>query len=577
MSKSYSVKPTVSSDLVEQLLHNRGIVDVEAKKKFLNPDFDTHLHDPLLMSDMAKAVDRILFAIEKDEKIAVWSDYDADGIPGAALMHDFFKLIGYNNFINYIPDRHDEGYGLNIEGMERLKEEKINLVITVDCGIRDLKEIARANELGMEVIVTDHHEPGEELPSAFAIVNPKLKDSKYPEAVLCGSGVAWKLIQKIMERWKDGNLPTGKAGIKNGQEKWLLDVVGLATLSDMVPLTGENRVIAHYGLKVLRKTRRPGLQKLYSLLRMNGATLTEDDVAFMITPRINAASRMGKPRDAFELLIETDYGKADALARHLDGINNERKGVVAGIVKEAKKHIATRFENHGERPVIVMGNPLWRPSLLGLAANSIAEEYNRPVFLWGRDNGNGIKGSCRSDGVTDLVAIMERANGHLLEFGGHKMSGGFSVGEDMIHTLEQALVDAFELGLDKLSPNTAINSSISIPTVFADSELKIKDVKGNVADEISKLAPFGMGNDKPLFLFHNVIAERINKFGKGKEHLEVQLRDGSHTARAIGFFCTPDSFGDKLQEGRVCNLAANLEKSFFGGRTETRLRIVDFF
>jgi single-stranded-DNA-specific exonuclease len=560
MPKSYSVKEKVSSDLVEQLLHNRGIHTKEEKEQFLNPDFEKHLHDPLLMSDMGKAVDRILWAIEKGEKMGVWSDYDADGIPGGALLHDFFKLIGYTNFLNYIPDRHDEGYGMNKEGLEKLNEENIRLLITVDCGIRDVEQVAYANKHGMEIIITDHHEPGEDLPDAYAIVNPKLKNSTYPEQVLCGSGVVWKIIEAILKKKPEL--------IKEGQKKWLLDLVGLATLSDMVPLTGENRVMAHFGLKVLRKTRRPGLQKLYEILRMNRATLSEDDIAFMITPRINAASRMGKPRDAFELLIEGDYGKAEILARHLNSINNERKGVVAGIVKEAKKHIKSRFESHGEKAVIVMGNPLWRPALLGLAANSIAEEFNRPVFLWGRDNGNGIKGSCRSEGETDVVALMERANGHLSDFGGHKMSGGFSVSNEKVHTLEEALLEA--------SPNTAINRSILDSVVLADTELRINEVNERTVNEINRLAPFGMGNEKPVFIFHNVIADKINHFGKAGEHLSVTLRDGSHTAKAISFFSNSESF-PVLQEGRNCNVVANMEKSFFGGRREIRLRIVDFF
>ena len=561
MVKKYGVKEKVSDDLLEQLLHNRGIVTKEEKENFLNPDFLKHLHDPFLLPDMEKAAERILRAIEKNEKIAIWSDYDSDGIPGGALLHDFFKLLGFDNFINYIPDRHNEGYGMNIEGIERLKEEKIGLIITVDCGIRDFKPIARAKELGMEVIVTDHHEIGKELPEAFAIVNPKRSNSKYPEQVLCGSGVAWKLIQAILLKKRDL--------VKEGNEKWLLDLVGLATLSDMVPLTGENRTIAYFGLKVLRKSRRPGLNKLFNILRMNKNTLSEDDIAFMITPRVNAASRMGSPHDAFELLTTTDEVRGEALARHLDGINNERKGVVAGIVKEAKKHIKERFESKSEDvkwPVIVMGNPSWRPALLGLAANTIAEEYRRPVFLWGRDNGNGIKGSCRSGGATDLVALMERTNDHFIEFGGHKFSGGFSVDDEKIHTLEDTLIAASINFVQKEESN-----------FLADVELKIKDVNEQTADTISKLAPFGVGNKKPIFLFHDCLAEKVNRFGRAREHLEVQLRDGNHSTRAISFFTAPDNWGEYLQEGRMTNLAANLEKSFFNGRSEIRLRIIDFF
>jgi single-stranded-DNA-specific exonuclease len=555
MAKTYSVKEKVSNNLVEQLLHNRGIISAEERGRFLNPHYENHLHDPFLMPDMEKAVERILFAISKNEKIAIWSDYDADGIPGGALLHDFFKLIGFHNFINYIPDRHLEGYGLNIEGIQRLNEEKIELIITIDCGIRDFKSISLAKELGMEIIITDHHEPAEKLPSAFAIINHKRADSKYPENVLCGTGTIWKLIQAILSK--------NRFGLALGQEKWLLDLVGIATLSDMVPLTGENRSLAHFGLSVLRKTRRPGLRRLYSMLKIDPARLTEDDLGFLITPRINAASRMGKSRDAFDLLVAADEAEADSKARHLDGINTERKTRVALMVKEIKKMLQSKHENYGIKSVIVLGNPLWRPSLLGLAANSIAEEYNRPVFLWGREGGESIKGSCRSDGSTDLVAIMERAKGAFTEFGGHKFSGGFSLTFDQIETLENSILEA--------STHTVSRQS----EILADIELKIKDVNEGVAKEINRLAPFGVGNEKPVFLFHNIIPERVSRFGKAQEHLSVNLREGSSTARAIGFFTSLDKYN--LAEGKSVNLAATMELSYFGGRMETRLRIIDFF
>ncbi len=568
MSKKYSVKPKVSDDLVEQLLHNRNIKTEAERQSFLNPDFEAHLHDPFLLPDMKKAVERILIAIEKNQKIGIWSDYDADGIPGGALLHDFFKLIGFTNFANYIPNRHDEGYGLNKEGIEELAKSGVNLLITIDCGIRDNEQIDYANKLGLEVIVTDHHEPSNKLPKAFAIINPKLKNSKYPEQILCGTGVVWKLIEAILiilrseapTRWSEQiQIP------KSGFEKWLLDLVGLATLSDMVPLVGENRALAHYGLQVLRKTRRPGLRKLYSMLKILPGSLTEDDVGFLITPRINAASRMGHPKDAFDLLVASDEAEAEALAKHLDKINNERKGMVAGIVKEAKKHIKEKILNLGEKPVIVAGDPNWRPALLGLAANSIAEEYGRPVFLWGRENGSCIKGSCRSDGSTDLVALMERARAAFLEFGGHKFSGGFSVAEEMIHELEEILI------------TQSLVSANSQGEILADAEIEVSQVNLKNAEQILSLAPFGVGNEKPLFVLRDILPIKVSRFGKEKNHLEVLIGNGAKSLRAIGFFAAPDSWGDRLQEGIKTNLVANIEKSGWNGRTEIRLRIVDFF
>ncbi|OHA86965.1 MAG: single-stranded-DNA-specific exonuclease RecJ [Candidatus Zambryskibacteria bacterium RIFCSPLOWO2_01_FULL_39_39] len=583
MSKKYSIRGKISKKaeeelsgqnvLTAQLLYNRGIKTKKEAEIFLAPDFVNHLHDPFLLPDMKKAVDRILLAILNNERVGIWSDYDADGIPGGALLHDFFKLVGFNNFINYIPDRHIEGYGLNSEGLEELAKDKVKLLISVDCGIRDHKEILHAKKLGMEVIITDHHEQSDGLPKAYAVINPKRKDSKYPEQILCGTGVIWKLIEALLQTKRDFIKDGQPFELPQGKEKWLLDLVGLATLSDMVPLTGENRVLAHFGLSVLRKSRRPGLQRLLSNLKINKDNITEDDISFMVTPRINAASRMGHPRDAFKLLTVLDLTEADICAKHLDNINNERKGVVASMVKEANKKIKEKFENEGEKQLIVLGNPDWKPSLLGLVANSIADEYNRPVFLWGRAStevstsgvGDVFKGSCRSDGTTNLVSLMERAKDSFIEFGGHKLSGGFSVLFEKIHTLEDALVEA---------STHIVNGDLEI---LVDAELKLENITEKSVNEILKLAPFGVGNEKPLFIFRDILPEKINRFGKAKEHLSINLRDGSSSIRAISFFASPDQFGDALKEGIKTNLVASVEKSDFGGRREIRLRIVDFF
>ncbi|MBN2094211.1 MAG: single-stranded-DNA-specific exonuclease RecJ [Candidatus Zambryskibacteria bacterium] len=570
MSKKYSIKPKISDNLVEQLLHNRGIKNKEDKEKFLNPNFEKHLHNPFLLPDIRKAVRRILKAIEKNERIGIWSDYDADGIPGGALLHDFFEKIGFKNFTNYIPCRHEEGYGLNNQGIEELSKNKVKLLITVDCGTRDNECVEQAKKLNMEIIITDHHEPSEKLPKAFAIINPKLKTSKYPEKILCGTGVVWKLIEAL----RLTILSQGKLKFKDGQHKWLLDLVGLATISDMVPLVGENRVLVSYGLLVLRKTKRPGLIKLFKNLRINQQNLNEDDIAFMITPRINAASRMGHPIDAFNLLVAKTEAEAENYAKHLENINKERKILVANIVKEAKKKAKEKLAD-SEKPVIVLGNPDWRPAVLGLVANSLVEEFDRPVFLWGRsasaktaadkENGEILKGSCRSDGKTDVVALMEKTKDHFLEYGGHKMSGAFSVDFEKIHDLENALIEA----------STALPKKPE--EILVDAELELKKILPEKVEEILKLAPFGIENEKPLFIFPNVIPEKINRFGRASEHLSINFRDGTHSLRAIAFFTSPDQFGELLQEGLKTNLVANVEKSFWNGSSEIRLRIIDFF
>lgn len=583
-------------ELMRALLYYRDITTPEQAHEFLNPNYETGVHDPYLLKDMEKAVQRILKAVGSNEKILVYSDYDADGIPAAVVMHDFFKLIGYSNFDIYIPHRHHEGFGLHLEAVDKFKEQGVGLIITCDCGITDAEEVEHANKYGIDVIITDHHlplrseakgdMPQDQLPSAYAIVNPKQEDCQYPYDMLCGSGVAFKLVQGVLaalQKYHPGHSATpltvrgegsavGGSGVilKPGAEKWLLDMVGLATLSDMVPVVGENRIFAHYGLKVLRKSRRPGIQKLVALLKMQQEHLTEDDVGFMITPRINAASRMGVPTDAFKMLSETDEAVADSYVQHLNEINNERKGLVASLVKEIKKTLEERRDHYQSQHIIVLGNPAWRPALLGLAANTIAEEFNKPVFLWGREDGKFIKGSCRSDGVQDLVKIMQGAKDNFLDYGGHKFSGGFSVEHDKIHTLEEALVNS--------CADITIEGAKIEEHTFVDAVLDLDTVHWKTHDIVDKLAPFGMGNPKPLFLFKDVTPAEVKAFGKAKEHLDISFANSNNKqVRAIGFFMKPEDFETVPQTGKPLNLVATIEKSMFRNYPELRLRIVDIF
>lgn len=550
-------------EFLRKLLFYRGISSSDEAQAFLNPNYETHLHDPYLMKDMDKAVERILRAIKSSEKILIYSDYDADGIPAAVVMHDFLKLIKYENFEIYIPHRHAEGYGLHLEAVHTFIGKGIKLIITLDCGIVDNDEVRHAQDAGIDVIITDHHLPGEQLPPAYAVVNAKRNDCEYPYDMLCGSGVAFKLVQALIKK--------GNFGLTAGSEKWLLDMVGLATLSDMVPLKGENRALAHYGLRVLRKSRRPGLLKLLSEVRVQQQHITEDDVGFMITPRINAASRMGIPLDAFNLLSTQDEVQAGALAKHLHEINHERKGLVAALVKEIKKILNDRTDHYESRTVIVIGNPSWRPAILGLAANTIAEQVNKPVFLWGREDGKEIKGSCRSNGITNLKELMEVAKNSFSQYGGHSFSGGFAIDPDKIHTFEDAIEKAHVV---LLKNQKAIDESDVKD--FVDARLSLDDITWQTYSQIEKLAPFGMDNPKPLFLLDHIVVEDFKQFGKGSEHLELSFKDSRNKViKAIGFFTTPDDFDIRLTKNTPINLVAHLEKSVFRYTPELRLRIVD--
>ncbi len=561
--KNYKIREKINGDFIDHLLFYRNIKTPEAKQAFLNPNYDEHILDPFLLKDAEKSAKRIVEAIEKSEKIVIYSDYDADGIPAGVIFHDFFKRIGFKNFINYIPHRHDEGFGLNTDAIDQFVKDKVDLLITLDCGISDIEAVKLAKENKIDVIITDHHEPHEILPDAFAIVDHKQKDCNYPEKILCGSGVGFKLIQAVLK--------VKRFDMKEGQEKWLLDMVGIATLSDMVPLTGENRALAHFGLRVLKISPRKGLMRLLNHLKIPQKHLTEDDIGFMITPRINAASRMGIPMDAFKLLSTDDDNEAHTFVEHLDKINTERKSVVAGLVKEVKKIMKERNKDN-TRNVIVMGNPDWKPSLLGLVANNLAEEFGKPAFLWGRDGDGVIKGSCRSGDTVSVVEIMNKSkDGTFIQYGGHFASGGFVVSNEAIHHLDDHLNASFDI-LKK-------ENLIKEPD-FIDMQISLEEVNWNTYSDVEKLAPFGVGNHKPLFIFKNIKIAGIKEFGKEKNHLELSFKkENGQPVNAIGFFMLADNFknkdGETIKIGDSIDLIATMEKSMFRGRAELRMRIVD--
>ncbi len=570
------------SVLQKTLLENRGIKTQEEQDNFLNPNYESGMHDPFLFSDMEKSCARIFEAIEKNEKIVIYSDYDCDGIPGAVILYDFFKKIGYENFSNYIPHRHDEGYGLHLEALDTFISDGVKLLITIDLGISAIDEIKKAQNAGMDVIVCDHHLPEEKLPEAFAILNPKTCD--YPEKMLCGAGVVFKLVQGLIKfalrpdnkifvpapfsdyRVGHSDAKILLSGLQAGFEKWLLDMAGLATLSDMVPLLGENRTIASFGIKVLQKSPRPGLQKLLAKLSIDQRYLSEDDITFMITPRINAASRMDIPRRAFELLSENDEVVAGSLADHLSKINDERKVIVGTIMREINKNFEKKKVEGLLPDIVVVGNPDWNPGVLGLIAGKICDQYEKPVFVWGGSLDGVLKGSCRSDGSVSVVELMTKANESFVKFGGHELAGGFSILHDQVHFLEEKLVKIY-----KEIKNDFVKESDMHDAVLALSQVGMKEW-----GEISALAPFGFGNKKPVFLFENVLVKDVKAFGKEKNHLEIIVADQSCPAKkAIAFFAGHDSFEKPIIKGGSINLLASFDLSRFAGRTELRLRIVD--
>ncbi|MDD9868142.1 MAG: single-stranded-DNA-specific exonuclease RecJ [Candidatus Campbellbacteria bacterium] len=548
------ISPSISSALSEYdsltkiLLSARGINSSEEAEEFLNVEYKTH--DPMLFMDMKKAVDRFNTAIKNNEKIVVFCDYDGDGIPAAALMSSFFQLIKHDNVIFRIPDRHSEGYGLSEKIVEEFDD--VSLIILIDCGIRDNDAIESANKKGIDTIVIDHHLPSEKLPNAFAIINPKREEDSYPEEDLCGCALAFKFVQ--------GVLSENRYSLKEGAEKWLLDLVAIATVADMVPLRGENRILARFGLIVLRKTQRYGLRSLMSILKRPIQSITEDDIGFVIAPRINSASRIGDPYDAFKMLSSNDPAEAHNLAVKLNDLNKRRQGLVASVTKTAKKVAETKDSSMS---VWCFGQSDWRPSIAGLVASSLVDQYNKPVFVWGRSGSGTIKGSCRAPNGVNLIEIMNKAQESkniFTEYGGHKVAGGFTIDEKKLFEVEAALSVAFE----------KIPSESEEGEKIADAVLSFDTLTEIFNECLSKFAPFGRGNEKPLFVFEDVYINNVTKFGIGGRHVRYELKDKKgNVAKGISFFSSV-----LIEEGSNTTLVAYLESSLNSNKPS--LRIIDY-
>jgi single-stranded-DNA-specific exonuclease len=527
------------------LLHMQGISE-EEKEGFLYPEYA--LGDVFLFKDMQKAVECIHTAIESGEQIGVYADYDCDGIPGAVILVDFFKKLGVLDRVHiYIPDRHDEGYGLSTLGIDALREKGVTLIITVDLGITAVSEVSYAKDFGIDVIITDHHGVlVSGYPDAYAVIHPH--NSTYPNQGPCGAAVAFYLAYAYSLTYPEK--------FTEGWEKWLLDMVGFATLSDMMELRGENRMFVYYGIKVLARNKRLGLQTLFLKNNISPERLTEQDLTFTVAPRLNAASRMESPMLAFELLATSDSARATALAEKLEQINKERKVLVATTVKKAHSTLT-----HRELPpIVVVGDPAWRPAILGLVATKLSEVYERSFFVWGESGDGMFKGSCRMlDEHHASLIFQSLPEGVLLHAGGHQAAGGFAVAKDKVHFLEQALNDGIaQSGFTKEEKkDTHIH-----PFPLGIAKEKYLQI-------LRSFAPFGIGNPAPLFLFENVKVTSTKMFGKQKEHLECEVEDVTGRATAFMFFVDEEIIS-KIRTGETLSFVGSLEAGWRGG---VRIRI----
>ncbi len=557
--------------LLQVLLANRGLTSINQVRKFLAPDYDD-LADPFLMHDMQTAIDRILSAMAENQTIAIYADYDADGVPGAAVLADFFTQIGYANFSVYIPHRHDEGYGFHIAAIEQLAADGTKLIITIDLGTSAEAAVDRASELGVDVVITDHHEPAHGLPKAVAIVNPKLGD--YPDRMLCGAAVIFQLVRAMIFTLRDSEKKLPKSLLEisekvsawpEGYEKWWLDLVGLSTIADMVPLVGENRILARYGLLVGRKTRRPGLIALSRHARFNLRTLDETDIGFTIAPRINSASRMEHAFESFKLLSTSDPAIALEQAKKLSSLNDKRKRVTATTVKQAKKMLSERTVEE----VLVIGHPDWNPGILSILSGKLSEQYNRSTFVWTIHGSEKIKGSVRAAEGESVLDLMHPLADQFIKFGGHQAAGGFTCVRENIHTLEGKLRAVHADLYGKKVKSKAVAYQV-------DGELLFSECSPATHKMIRQLAPFGMGNPEPVFIFSDGILHGLRQFGKHEEHIEVTIKDSKgRFLKAVAFYKTANNYSYTPQIGEGIRVVGNVTLNRFLGKEELRLSLID--
>ena len=547
------------SPFLSKLLLARGIDTKKEAEDFLDISWDKML-DPFLFSDMEKVVKRILDGIQSNEKIVIFSDYDADGVPGGAAFFDFFQKIKYGNFTNYIPDRNKEGFGLNFKIIEKWKEEKVDLVITIDCGIADVEESKKMKEYGIDLIITDHHKGKKDLPESVGIINHQ-SDDNYPEKFLCGAGTIFKVIQALITRGKERKIPSFLI-IQHGWEKWLLDVVATATICDMVPLKGENRILAHYGKLVMGKSRRDGLLAILSAGGLNKNKISCQDIAFTLGPRINAAGRLEHPDFAFNTLTKRGV-QGIANAKELERINRKRKTFIATVMRG----VYAKLEKREIGKVVVIGDKDWPLGVVGLIASKISEKYSVPAFVWSEFDKNTVKGSVRSNGEISIHSLMEETSESFSSFGGHEMAGGFESEFSKIHFLEE-----------ELNKNYSKAKKVKKEKKKIDLKISLDDVNILNMKEMKKLSPFGMGNEVPIFLLENIEIFKIRIFGKNSEHLELTFKNSKgQWINAIKFFYL-EHFGNReFKEEEKINLICAMEENNFLGNTKLQLKIEDIY
>ena len=548
LGSALGLEPTVA-----RLLCQRGLAAPDEASRFLNPSID-HLHDPMAMADMRVAVDRLLGAIARRERIAIHGDYDVDGITSTVILRRALELLGAD-VVHFIPERLRDGYGLQPAAIDRLHAQGVALVVSVDCGIRGADAARRARELGIDLIITDHHEPDRELPPALAVINPKRTDCRYPDKHLAGVGVAFKVVQALCRA--------------SGRDAWLpgfIKIAAIGTLADVVPLVGENRVIAKIGLDLLsRGPHKVGLRALLDVCGLTGKTIDSYHISFMLAPRVNAAGRMSTPDIATRLLLATDEAMAPdarALATELDGENVRRQLEEAGVLAEAKKMV-TADPAIGARSVIVVAGEAWHRGVVGIVASKLVDAFHRPAIVISID-GETAHGSCRSIAKFDMLGALERCAPLMLRFGGHRQAAGLTMASARIKELRAAVNEVADetLGPEDLMPRLRI-----------DGDLTFRHITGGVVAGLASMAPFGAGNPRPVFAARRV--EIINGPRTLKErHLKMSLKQDGRIFQAIAWRAA-EQHGYLCEHKAALDVAFSLEQNHFNGETHLELTLAD--
>ncbi|MBU2550156.1 MAG: single-stranded-DNA-specific exonuclease RecJ [Proteobacteria bacterium] len=541
------------SRVAATMLVRRGLADPDAARSFLNPSL-RDLPSPFLLPDMNRAVERLIQALDRRESVCIYGDYDADGLTATALLADFLERLGFR-VSTYVPHRQDEGYGLNGEALETLSRSGVDLVVTVDCGVSDVDAVSRARSLGLDVIVTDHHQPPERLAPALAVVNPKRKDAAFPQRALAGVGVAFFLAGGLRQAMRERGLITTA---EQPELAPLLGLVAIGTVADMAPLRDVNRIMVRMGLERLARPDQPGLIALKEVSSLEpGRPLTAREVAFRIAPRINATGRLDSAQPSLELLMTREADRAASLARMLEQTNIQRRRLHAEMVRQALGMIEAEGADPGK--AIVLWRQGWHRGVVGLAASKLVERFCRPVILMSVEDG-WAHGSGRSVEGFNIYVALDRCRDVLTRFGGHDLAAGLTLEADRVEELKRAFLEIAEREID---------DRFLEPALDIEAEVTLDDLEAGLASELARLAPFGEGNPEPVFVLNDL--KMISGGLVGGSHLKMTLGQGGRSLDTIGF-----GLGERLIElGPRVSVAVQRHTSNFRGRTTLGWKVVD--